>query len=85
MPKQSRHVDVDHGEAGASPVDHPRGALTVELTEAACKAVVKRPTGCESQRSHERLCGESASSQPGLIRQATSVLQRSRELTHPYS
>ncbi len=76
MPKPTRHVDVDHGQAGASPVDHPKGTLTVELTEAVCKAVVQRPTGCESQRSHQCLCGESASSQPGLIRQATSVRLR---------
>jgi hypothetical protein len=30
---------VAHGQAGASPVDHPMETLTVKITEAACKAV----------------------------------------------
>ena len=69
MPKQSRHVDVDHGEAGASPVDHPialtplialtpQGNVDGKVTEAVCKAVAIRTTGCESQRSHH-VCRES--------------------------
>jgi hypothetical protein len=40
MPKETRHEDVTLDEVGASPIDHPSlGALTVKMTEAACKAV----------------------------------------------
>jgi hypothetical protein len=32
----------------------PTEALTVKLTEVACKAAALRTTGCKSQRLHER-------------------------------
>lgn len=49
-----------HVQAGESPVDHPKGMLTVNATGPGCRPGAFGPTGCESQRSHHARCASNA-------------------------
>ena len=45
MPKQSRREAVNLEKMGASPIDHPKGTLTLKFNEAVCKTVASGQLG----------------------------------------